>query len=65
MYYQYSRIGYGMSYFLDIKKVIDDVERFSIKYTKSILGLPNQTSSRWINSSVEPSSRETYVMVVT
>jgi hypothetical protein len=45
MYYQYSRIGYGMSCFLDDHDIIDSVERYSIKYTKAILGLNNQVNS--------------------
>lgn len=44
-YYQYSRIGYGMSCFLDVQKIIDTVESHSMKYTKSILGLSNQVNS--------------------
>ena len=45
LYYQYSRIGYGMACFLDMPDVINKVERFSMKYTKSILGLKNYVSS--------------------
>lgn len=45
MYYQYSRIGYGMSCYLDRQDIIEKVEGYSMKYTKSILGLSNQTNS--------------------
>ena len=45
MYYQRSRVIYGMSCFLDVKGIIDAVERGNLQYTKSILGLSNQVSS--------------------
>ena len=45
MYYQRSRVIYGMSCFLDMKNIIDSVERGNLKYTKSILGLSNQVNS--------------------
>lgn len=44
-YYQRSRVIYGMSCFLDMKSVIESVERGNLKYTKSILGLSNQVNS--------------------
>ena len=45
MYYQRSRVIYGMSCFLDMKGIIDRVERGNLQYTKSILGLSNQVNS--------------------
>ena len=45
MYYQRSRVIYGMSCFLDLKGVIEAVERGNLQYTKSILGLSNQVNS--------------------
>ena len=44
-YYQHSRIGYGMSCFLDKEDMVDIVERSIMKYTKSILGFKNQICS--------------------
>jgi hypothetical protein len=44
-YYQRSRVIYGMSCFLDMKGIIESVERGNLKYTKSILGLSNQVNS--------------------
>jgi len=45
MYYQRSRVIYGMSCFLDMKRIIYSVETGNLKYTKSILGLNNQVNS--------------------
>ena len=45
LYYQYSRIGYGMNCFLDMPDVNKEIEKYSMKYTKSILGLSNHVSS--------------------
>ncbi len=45
MYYQMSRVIYGMSCFLDMKGIIDAIERGNLQYTKYILGLSNQVSS--------------------
>ena len=45
MYYQRSRVIYGMSCFLDMKNIIESVERGNLQYTKSILGLSNQVNS--------------------
>jgi hypothetical protein len=44
-YYQFSRLGYGMSCYLDNKDIIDRVEKHSIRYTKSIFGLSYQVNS--------------------
>jgi hypothetical protein len=45
MYFQRSRVIYGMACFLDMKNIIESVERANLKYTKSILGLVNQVNS--------------------
>ena len=45
MYYQRSRVIYGMSCFLDMKGIIESVERGNLKYIKSILGFNNQVNS--------------------
>ena len=44
-YYQHSRLVYGMSCFLDDKKLIEYVESGCMKYVKAILGLKNQVNS--------------------
>ena len=44
-YYQHSRLGYGMSCFLDMEDMMDFVERSIMKYTKSIQGFKNQVCS--------------------
>ena len=47
-YYQKSRLVYGMSSFLDDPYTITQVERHSVQYTKSVLGLKNCVNSRRI-----------------
>jgi hypothetical protein len=44
-YYQHSRIVYGMSCFLDMKDIIESVQKGAMIYTKAILGLSNQVNS--------------------
>jgi hypothetical protein len=45
LYFQQSRIVYGMSSYLDMKKIIDKVESWTIFFAKSVLGLHNQVNS--------------------
>ena len=40
-----SRLSYGMSIFLDKGKIIDTVERLSMKYMKSIVGVDRNVSN--------------------
>ena len=43
--FQISRLSYGMSIFLDKGKIIDTVERLSMKYVKSIVGVDRNVSN--------------------
>ena len=45
MYFQRFRVIYGMACFLDMKNIIESVERANLRYTKSILGLVNQLNN--------------------
>ena len=44
--YQSSIVIYGLSFFIDMKNIIESVERGNLKNTKSILWLKNQVNSK-------------------
>jgi hypothetical protein len=45
LYFQYSRIGYGMNCFLDMPEVIKKTETLALRHTKSILKIGNTISN--------------------